>query len=136
MDIRIGNRIYCVFVLILFMWTSCTNSSISEMEELVGIPMKEALNPICDECHWNDFNGNGYKIEVYHISQKYLKRYGSVFKSSGFCEYDPTMWKQSEIYPYIKNSNGLYKIFNKNDEIKYVFLNMSACTIIYFVNIL
>lgn len=40
------------------------------------------------------------------------------------------------MYRYIKDSQGLYKSFTKNNEYTWVFLNMDAGTIIYCLVIL
>lgn len=147
MSTRIGNRIFrlVIVALILFWGVSCVNP-ISEMEKLVGMPMKEALTPIMEENQWYEFNGDGYKIKVYQVKRDYLERYNAAFKSKGFKEYgsqskdfneyDPASWKQSEVYSYIKNSHGLYKRFSKNQEVIYVFLNLDAGTIIYWLIVL
>lgn len=118
-----------------FLVTSCFNP-ISEMEKLVGMSMKEALTPVTEENQWNEFNGDGYKIKVYQVKRDCLERYNAAFKSKGFIEYNPAFWEQSEMYRYIKDSQGLYKSFTKNNEDIRVFLNMDAGTIIYFLVIL
>lgn len=40
------------------------------------------------------------------------------------------------MHRYIKDSQGLYKIFAKNNEYIWVFLNMDVGTIIYYLEIL
>ena len=55
MDIRIGNKLFVITLLIFLLGSSCTNSSISEMEELVGIPMKRELTLSTEYSQWNDF---------------------------------------------------------------------------------
>lgn len=139
MDIRIENKTFKQFIaiLILFLGISCTNSSISEMEELVGIPMQENLNLIKRESQWYDFTGDGYKMEIYKVNCCFIKKYSDVLISKGFYEYNPSLWKQSETYPYIENSHGLYKRFSKNhNEEIYIFFNFNSCTIIYLLVIL
>ena len=118
-----------------FLVTSCFNP-ISEMEKLVGMSMKEALTPVTEENQWNEFNGDGYKIKVYQVKRDCLERYNAAFKSKGFIEYDPASWEQSEMYQYIKDSQGLYKRFSKDNEYICVFLNLEAGTIIYYLEIL
>lgn len=108
-------KTFAIIVLMSFLGISCTNP-ISEMEKLVGMPMKEALTPIAEEEQWNEFNGDGYKIKVYRVKRDYLKRYYTAFESKGFNEYDPASWKQSEMYRHIKGSHGLYKRFTNNNE--------------------
>ena len=115
--------------------TSCIDI-ISEMEKLVGMPMKEALTPVAEESKWNEFNGDGYKIKVYEVKRNYLERYYTAFKSKGFKEYNSASWKQSEMYRYIKDSHGLYKRFAKNNEEIYVFLNIDIGMIIYYYELL
>lgn len=136
MDIRIGNKLFVITLLIFLLGSSCTNSSISEMEELVGIPMKRELTLSTEYSQWNDFNGDGYKIEVYNVSKEFIQLKLSDFKSKGFDEYNSALWKRSEIYPYIKNSHGIYKIYNTRNEVDYIFINIDKSTIVYFVNIL
>lgn len=128
-------KTFTMLVLISFLGISCTNP-ISEMEKLVGMSMKEALIPVAEESQWNEFNGDGYKIKVYQVKRDCLERYNASFKSKGFIEYNPALWEQSEMYRYIKDSHGLYKRFTKNNEYTWVFLNMDAGTIIYYLEIL
>lgn len=104
-----------ILVLMSLLETSCIDI-ISEMEKLVGMPMKEALTPVVEENKWNEFNGDGYKIKVYEVKRNYLERYYTAFKSKGFKEYNSASWKQSEMYRYIKDSHGLCKRFAKNNE--------------------
>lgn len=124
-----------ILVLMSFLGTSCIDI-ISEMEKLVGMPMKEALTPVAEENKWYEFNGDGYKIKVYEVKRNYLERYYTAFKSKGFKGYNPASWKQSEMYKYIKDSHGLYKRFAKNNEEIYVFLNMDTGMIIYYYELL
>lgn len=128
-------KTFVILFLMSFLVTSCFNP-ISEMEKLVGMSMKEALTPVTEENQWNEFNGDGYKIKVYQVKRDCLERYNAAFKSKGFIEYNPAFWEQSEMYRYIKDSQGLYKSFTKNNEDIRVFLNMDAGTIIYFLVIL
>jgi len=128
-------KTFVILFLMSFLVTSCFNP-ISEMEKLVGMSMKEALTPVTEENQWNEFNGDGYKIKVYQVKRDCLERYNAAFKSKGFIEYNPALWEQSEMYRYIKDSQGLYKSFTKNNEDIRVFLNMDAGTIIYFLVIL
>ena len=72
-----------ILVLMSFLGTSCIDI-ISEMEKLVGMPMKKALTPVAEENKWYEFNGDGYKIKVYEVKRNYLERYYTVFKSKGF----------------------------------------------------
>lgn len=128
-------KTFVILFLMSFLVTSCFNP-ISEMEKLVGMSMKDALTPVTEENQWNEFNGDGYKIKVYQVKRDCLERYNAAFKSKGFIEYNPALWEQSEMYRYIKDSQGLYKSFTKNNEDIRVFLNMDAGTIIYFLVIL
>lgn len=128
-------KTFVILFLMSFLVTSCFNP-ISEMEKLVGMSMKEALTPVTEENQWNEFNGDGYKIKVYQVKRDCLERYNAAFKLKGFIEYNPALWEQSEMYRYIKDSQGLYKSFTKNNEDIRVFLNMDAGTIIYFLVIL
>lgn len=128
-------KTFVILFLMSFLGTSCYNP-ISEMEKLVGMSMEEALTPVTEENQWNEFNGDGYKIKVYQVKRDCLERYNAAFKSKGFIEYNPALWEQSEMYRYIKDSQGLYKSFTKNNEDIRVFLNMDAGTIIYFLVIL
>lgn len=128
-------KTFVILFLMSLLVTSCFNP-ISEMEKLVGMSMKEALTPVTEENQWNEFNGDGYKIKVYQVKRDCLERYNAAFKSKGFIEYNPALWEQSEMYRYIKDSQGLYKSFTKNNEDIRVFLNMDAGTIIYFLVIL
>lgn len=128
-------KTFVILVLMSFLGTSCANP-ISEMEKLVGMSMKEALTPVTEENQWNEFNGDGYKIKVYQIKRDCLEQYNAAFKLKGFIEYNAALWEQSEMYRYIKDSQGLYKSFTKNNEYICVFLNMDAGTIIYYLVIL
>lgn len=128
-------KTFVILFLMSFLVTSCFNP-ISEMEKLVGMSMKEALTPVTEENQWNEFNGDGYKIKVYQVKRDCLERYNAAFKSKGFIEYDPASWEQSEMYQYIKDSQGLYKRFSKDNEYICVFLNLEAGTIIYYLEIL
>lgn len=128
-------KTFVVLFLMSLLVTSCFNP-ISEMEKLVGMSMEEALTPVTEENQWNEFNGDGYKIKVYQVKRDCLERYNAAFKSKGFIEYNPALWEQSEMYRYIKDSQGLYKSFTKNNEDIRVFLNMDAGTIIYCLVIL
>lgn len=128
-------KTFTVLVLMFFLGISCTNP-ISEMEKLAEMPMKGTLIPVAEENQWNEFNGDGYKIKVYQVKRDCLERYNATFKSKGFIEYNPASWEQSEIHRYIKDSQGLYKRFTKNNEYTWVFLNMDAGTIIYYLEIL
>lgn len=128
-------KTFVILFLMSFLVTSCFNP-ISEMEKLVGMSMNEGLTPVTEENQWNEFNGDGYKIKVYQVKRDCLERYNAAFKSKGFIEYDPALYEQSEMYRYIKDSQGLYKSFTKNNEDIRVFLNMDAGTIIYFLVIL
>lgn len=128
-------KTFVILFLMSFLVTSCFNP-ISEMEKLVGMSMNEGLTPVTEENQWNEFNGDGYKIKVYQVKRDCLERYNAAFKSKGFIEYNPALYEQSEMYRYIKDSQGLYKRFTKNNEEICVFLNMDAATIIYYLEIL
>lgn len=128
-------KTFVILFLMSFLVTSCFNP-ISEMEKLVGMSMNEGLTPVTEENQWNEFNGDGYKIKVYQVKRDCLERYNAAFKSKGFIEYDPALYEQSEMYRYIKDSQGLYKSYTKNNEDIRVFLNMDAGTIIYYLVIL
>lgn len=128
-------KTFVILFLMSLLVTSCFNP-ISEMEKLVGMSMNEGLTPVTEENQWNEFNGDGYKIKVYQVKRDCLERYNAAFKSKGFIEYNPALWEQSEMYRYIKDSQGLYKSYTKNNEDIRVFLNMDAGTIIYYLVIL
>ena len=120
----------------MFLCNSCTYSSVSNMEELTGISLTGELTLSINDSHWNKFNGNGYRIDIYNVDKGFIQRKYSVFKSNGFNEYNSDSWTSSEIYPYIKKSHGIYKIYTKDNEVVYIFINIDNNTIICFLNIL
>lgn len=139
MDTQIGKLIFFAFLIFLF---GCSNPDIKKIESLTGLRINKQISKQ-DEIHqWNDFNGNGHKIIVYKINDKYIKEVYDSLSNRGFQPYTQNkdksgeVFSNSEIAPYIKNSNGLFKTEWIEDEITTIVIDSTNSKLIYYYSVL
>ncbi|TAM92958.1 MAG: hypothetical protein EPN39_21210 [Chitinophagaceae bacterium] len=83
--------------------------------------------------HWNNFNGDGYRVEVYKIlDPEYFKRkFNDNFKVFDFRKKDNPL-KNTNYSEYIENGAGFYKSLWNKDEIKTVVIDTVNNKFLYY----
>ncbi len=135
MGIRIGKNNFLIIIILLLIGTSC-NPTISDMENIVGMKLKDKISFQKKEEQWIPFNGDGYKIMIYKIKENELKTIIEKSKENGFDCYEADSldnFSNSYIYPFIEHSKGYYKIICIEDEIKTVFIDSTHSRLIYYL---
>src|SRR5699024_2984928 len=78
---------YVIFLMLCPMFLfSCKENHLSQAEKIFGYPLKGKVEYLSKNEKWNNFNGNGYKVEVYKILD--LEYFKNKFKDSEFKKFD------------------------------------------------
>ena|SRR5690554_542268 len=121
-------------LIISFMFASCTNNHLSDAEKIVGYSLKGKVEFLNKDEKWNDFNGNGYRVEVYKILQSsyFKERYTKEdFKSFDFKNIDNPL-NNTDYSEFITNGAGFYKTVWIEDDIETVVIDTVNNKFLYY----
>ena len=94
-----------------FIFIACERPSLKRAENLLNFSLNNSVSFLQKHEYWNDFNGNGFRIEVYDIlDMNYIKNMfeKSHLKSFNYNKkYDAI--RNSECGKFINNGAGFYK---------------------------
>ena len=135
MDFRIDKYLLISIVLIFF---ACSSDKTKEIEDYSGIDLQNKITFVKDTSHWNNFNGNGFKVLIYEIKNDNLNEIiqsAKQLKYKNLKSYD-SEFSNFDITPYIKASQGLFKTEWLDNEIKTIVLDTVNSKLIYYYSIL
>lgn len=132
MDNLKGKIIGLIFSLLFF---GCGNNhDIKEAEKIIGFKLSSKVKFEKKKEHWNDFNGNGFKILIYGFSD--VNYFTVLNNSKKFNEFDfsntDNPFSNSEVTEFIKGGQGFYKSINNEQESKSVIIDLENKKVIYY----
>lgn len=128
-------------LLLLLYFVSCNNPEMTKMESVTGIQLSNCLKKQDEVYQWNDFNGNGYKIVTYSIENEKVIDVFNTSKSNGFIAFgvnqdNSALYSNTELLPFIKNSNGIYITEWIENEITTIVIDTTNNKLFYFYSVL
>lgn len=113
----------------------------TKMESITGVHLSNLLEKQDEVNQWNDFNGNGYKIVTYSIEKERVLEVFNTCKLKGFSAFEvnqdsSALYSNTELLPFIKNSNGIYKTEWIENEITTVVIDTTNNKLFYFYSVL
>lgn len=127
-------------ILILMFTVGCAGSSVKYVENSSGLKLKGKINLEKKTEHWNEFNGNGYRLMVYKVDSIYLNQISMDAKALNFIDYDIS----EGVNPFgdllvdtiLNMGNGSYKITWNDNEITIIVVDQKNMKIICYYNYL
>lgn len=113
---------------------SCKSQHLTDAEKIFNHSLEGKVEYIEEDENWNDFNGNGYRTEVYSILDlKYIneKCKEEGFKLFNFKNIDNPL-NNTEYSEFLQNGAGFYKTLWLEDEIKTVVVDTLNNKFIYY----
>lgn len=132
MDIRKGN-IYFIFIFLVFSCFSCQDQTQERIDDILSFSTKGRISRYEKKEQWISFNGDGFKIESFLISDT------SIIDSARLkcIKYDGKWvnehFANSEIYEFIDNTSGYYKRVVLEDQIEYVVFDTTRNMLFYYI---
>lgn len=113
----------------------------TKMESITGVQLSNLLEKQDEVNQWNDFNGNGFKIVTYSIEKERVLEVFTTCKSKGFTAFggnedSSALYSNTELLPFIENSNGIYKTEWIENEITTVVIDTTNNKLFYFYSVL
>ncbi|PKL80003.1 MAG: hypothetical protein CVV25_06005 [Ignavibacteriae bacterium HGW-Ignavibacteriae-4] len=130
-----------IFITSFLILVGCSNPNIKRIESISGIKLEEYLTKIEVIEQWNDFNGNGNKIIIYKIEKEKVNFITNSLTLKGFNTFnmnnDSTdLFSNSELAPFLKNSEGVYKDNWFQNEFTTIIIDTVNKKLIYFFTIM
>ncbi|RRC96768.1 hypothetical protein EII32_11070 [Prevotella sp. OH937_COT-195] len=126
MDIRKDRfmRNFTLFILCII-FIACERSSLKRAENVLNFPLNNSVCFLQEYEYWNDFNGNGFRIEVYNIlDMNYIRNMSEKSHLKSFnCNKKNDELRNSEYSKFINNGAGFYKTIWKDDNIETVVID-------------
>jgi len=120
------------------MFSSCENKNLSDAEKFFGDSLIEKVEYLSSDEKWNDFNGNGFKVDVYEIIDLNYIKDKSVdknFKTFNFNE-NINPLDNTDYSKYIENGSGFYKTIWLKNEIKTIIVDTTNNKFLYYYNLM
>lgn len=117
---------------------SCKSQHLTDAEKVFNHSLKGKVEYMEKDENWNDFNGNGYRTEVYSILDlNYIKEKSKQedFKSFDFKSIGNPL-NNTDYSKFLKNGAGFYKTVWLEDEIKTVVVDTLNSKFIYYHSIM
>lgn len=137
MDIQKGNKINIIIVVLILILTffSC-DSTISNMENILGMKLNGKVSLLKKEEKWIKLNGNGHKIMIYSIKDSCLipiikRSQGNKFNYYKADSLDGCF--NPFLFSFIGHSSGYYKTIENENVIQTIVIDSSHCQLIYFL---
>lgn len=134
MAIRKGNILF-VFIFLAFFCFSCRNQTQKRIDYILSFSTKGKISRYEKTEQWISFNGNGYKIESFLITDT------SIIDSARLkcIKYDGKWvnecFANSEMYDFIVNTSGYYKRLSSKDQVEYVIVDTIQNKLQYYITI-
>ncbi|WP_417354154.1 hypothetical protein [Flavobacterium sp.] len=125
-------------LIISLMFSSCVNKNLSDAEKFFGDSLIEKVEYLSSDEKWNDFNGNGFKVDVYEIIDLNYIKGKSVdknFKTFNFNE-NINPLDNTDYSKYIENGSGFYKTIWLENEIKTIVVDTTNNKFLYYYNLM
>lgn len=125
-------------LIISLMFSSCENKNLSDAEKFFGDSLIEKVEYLSSDEKWNDFNGNGFKVDVYEIIDLNYIKDKSVdknFKTFNFNE-NINPLDNTDYSKYIENGSGFYKTIWLKNEIKTIIVDTTNNKFLYYYNLM
>lgn len=120
------------------MFSSCVNKNLSDVEKFFGDSLIDKVEYLSSDEKWNDFNGNGFKVDVYEIIDLNYIKDKSVdknFKTFNFNESKSPL-NNTDYSKYIENGSGFYKTIWLENEIKTIVVDTTNNKFLYYYNLM
>lgn len=117
---------------------SCESQHLIDAEKIFNHSLEGKVEYIEKEENWNDFNGNGYRTEVYRILDlNFIKEKSKEedFKLFDFKNTDNPL-NNTEYSKFLKNGAGFYKTIWLEDEIRTVVVDTLNKKFVYYYSIM
>ena len=126
MDIQKDRFMRNITLLILcLIFIDCERPSLKRAENLLNFSLNNSVSFLQKHEYWNDFNGNGFRIEVYNIlDMNYIRNMSEKSHLKSFnCNKKYDAIRNSECGKFINNGAGFYKTIWKGDNIETVVID-------------
>lgn len=131
-----------IFVLYIFLFTSCTNSEIKDIENFSELDLKNKMTYNTRYDEWQSFTGDGCAVILYNIKSEYQPVIYSEIKANGWTSFG----EENEEYPYSSDfklqkykieknqywKKGFYKRVDLNNEIHSIIIDTTNNTLLYY----
>lgn len=124
--------IFIIFVSLFLV--SCQPKSIVAIENQLGCSLKGVANLDKEFHKWNDFNGDGYQIEIYSIRGDRIQTLVQAARGKGFCIYKKHDASNAILIAYneVDEWAGYYSYRECNDSIEMLYID-TLCANYYIV---
>ncbi|WP_417369485.1 hypothetical protein [Flavobacterium beibuense] len=125
-------------LMISLMFSSCVNKNLSDAEKFFGDSLIDKVEYLSSDEKWSDFNGNGFKVDVYEIIDlNYIKDKSADknFKTFNFNE-NINPLDNTDYSKYIENGSGFYKTIWLENEIKTIVVDTTNNKFLYYYNLM
>lgn len=125
-------------LIISLMFSSCVNKNLSDAEKFFGDSLRDKVEYLSSDEKWNDFNGNGFRVDIYEIKDlNYFKDklIDKNFKTFNFNENNNPI-DNTDYSKYIENGSGFYKTSWLENEIKTIVVNTTNNKFLYYYSLM
>lgn len=120
---------------IMLLFISCDNSKIETIKSKFDINLENVENYHIEESHWNDFNGDGFRIISYNVNKENKRNFSDIFKFRGGIYNKKDFFSNSELEKYIESDSVLYLCKEYNDETHILLFEEKKSIVIYYYEI-
>lgn len=125
-------------LIISLMFSSCENKNLSDVEKFFGDSLIDKVEYLSSDEKWNDFNGNGFKVDVYEIIDLNYIKDKSVYKNFKTFNFNESKnpLNNTDYSKYIENGSGFYKTIWLENEIKTIVVDTTNNKFLYYYNLM
>ena len=129
-------RILLICAAFFTLFASCNYvTPVGEVEDMLGVKLRGKIKYIEKQEQWM-FGGDGYKIETFKVMDSlYIANIMSKKGHHYSIEYVEQHYTNSELYPFIKQTTGLYLVGSQNNVHKQLFYDENGGKLIYYIEI-
>lgn len=114
---------------------SCDNSRIEIIKSEFDINLENVENYQIEKNHWNDFNGDGFRVILYNVNKENKRNLIDIFKFRGGIYKWKDFFQNSELEKYIESDSVLYLCKEYNDETHILLFEEKKSIIVYYYEI-
>ncbi len=131
---RLVQWIFLICTTFLILFASCNYvTPVGEVEDMLGVKLRGKIKYIEKQEQWM-FGGDGYKIETFYVKDSF--NVAGIMSNKGHhydSEYVEHHYANSELYPFIKQTTGLYMVDSLNNVHKQLFYDENGGKLIYYL---
>src|SRR5690554_4345320 len=129
---------FITVLIVSLMFTSCINKHLKDVEDIFGYSLKDKIEYLSKDEKWNDFNGNGFRVEIYEIIDlNYFKDKSLYknFKSFNFKDNNNPLGN-TDYSKYIQNGSGYYKTIWFENKIKTIVVDTTNNKFLFYYSLM